>query len=362
MSLSRLVVAIRKLAYSTEDDVLDRLQSSDQLRRALARERARADRSGEHLSLVAFTPRCDGVEHSTSTLLATILPGRLRVTDEFGWLDDRRIGAVLPTTTAAGAWKVADDVCQEFPEDLPPPICTVYSYPLDWSRGEEALDSLPGTELELPDKCTLGLELLFLQPLPLWKRALDTAGAALGLVALFPVFGVIAAAIKLSSPGPAFFKQRRSGWGGKPFVIYKFRTMVADAASRKAALLQLNEQDGPAFKVRKDPRITPLGRILRCTSLDELPQLWNVLKGDMSLVGPRPLPCEETDACQNWHRQRLDVMPGLTCIWQVRGRAKVTFAEWVRMDLEYIRSRSLWQDLKLLLQTMPAVILRRGAH
>jgi lipopolysaccharide/colanic/teichoic acid biosynthesis glycosyltransferase len=138
--------------------------------------------------------------------------------------------------------------------------------------------------------------------------------------------------------------------------------MVADAEARKAALQTLNEQDGPAFKLQHDPRVTPLGRWLRRTSLDELPQLWNVLRGEMSLVGPRPLPCDESAACDGWHRRRLDVVPGLTCIWQVRGRCQVSFTEWMRMDMQYVHSQSLGQDLKLLLQTIPAVVSRRGAQ
>jgi lipopolysaccharide/colanic/teichoic acid biosynthesis glycosyltransferase len=182
------------------------------------------------------------------------------------------------------------------------------------------------------------------------------------LVVLAPLFAIIAIAVKLSSPGPVIFAQRRSGRGGRPFLMYKFRTMVADAEARKAELLTQNEQDGPAFKIKNDPRVTAVGRFLRKTSLDELPQLWNVLKGEMSLVGPRPLPCAEAEACEGWQRRRLDVTPGITCIWQVRGRSQVSFADWVRMDMQYIRAQSLQQDLKLLLLTVPAVLLRRGAH
>jgi lipopolysaccharide/colanic/teichoic acid biosynthesis glycosyltransferase len=189
----------------------------------------------------------------------------------------------------------------------------------------------------------------------------DVAGASFGLLFLLPLFAVVAIAIRATSRGPVFFRQQRSGLGGKPFFMVKFRTMVVDAEAKKQALMALNEQDGPAFKIRRDPRVTRLGHFLRITSIDELPQLWNVLRGDMSLVGPRPLPCSETDACRGWLRQRLDVTPGLTCIWQVRGRSTVSFAEWVRMDVQYIRSRSLGADMKLLLQTVPAVVLRRGA-
>jgi lipopolysaccharide/colanic/teichoic acid biosynthesis glycosyltransferase len=190
----------------------------------------------------------------------------------------------------------------------------------------------------------------------------DVAGAATGIFLLSPVLILVALAVKLTSRGPIFFRQLRTGRGGKPFWIYKFRSMVADAEVRKDDLRQLNEQDGPAFKIKNDPRVTLVGRFLRRTSLDELPQLWNILKGDMSLVGPRPLPCAEADACLGWLRRRLDVTPGLTCIWQVRGRCRVSFADWVRMDLRYVRALSLWQDVKLLIQTVPAVLLRRGAQ
>jgi lipopolysaccharide/colanic/teichoic acid biosynthesis glycosyltransferase len=205
------------------------------------------------------------------------------------------------------------------------------------------------------------MEVLFMQPLPAWKRGLDIVGAFVGLTIAAPVMLVAATAIKITSPGPVFFTQRRDTISGRPFKIYKFRTMCVDAESQKAELRARSEQDGPAFKMAKDPRVTSLGRLLRKTSIDELPQLFNVLLGDMSLVGPRPLPCDESNRCEAWQRRRLDVTPGLTCIWQVRGRSKVSFSEWARMDVEYIRSRSLLSDLKLILKTIPAVLFRRGA-
>ena len=142
--------------------------------------------------------------------------------------------------------------------------------------------------------------------------------------------------------------------------MVKFRSMVVDAEARKQELMARNEQDGPAFKLKADPRVTPLGRWLRATSIDELPQLWNVFRGDMSLVGPRPLPCNESDACAGWQRRRLEATPGLTCIWQVQGRSRVSFTEWVRMDIRYIASQSFWSDVMLLLRTLPALIFRRG--
>ena len=215
--------------------------------------------------------------------------------------------------------------------------------------------------LEPPDAGNEGVEALLLRRLPWWKRGIDIFGALVGLVMLSPIMILSGLAIKVTSPGPVIFKQRRAGLGGVPFWIYKFRTMMVDAEQRKAELRPLSEQDGPAFKLSDDPRLTKVGKFLRETSLDELPQLWNVLKGDMSLVGPRPLPMDESAECARWQRRRLDVTPGLTCIWQVKGRSRVTFDEWMRMDVNYIRRRNIWHDVKILTQTIPAVLLRRGA-
>src|SRR5438270_5196977 len=198
----------------------------------------------------------------------------------------------------------------------------------------------------------------------LWiKRCIDFIGALLALIIFAIPMAIVAIMIRVSSPGPVIFRQRRAGRFGKPFVMYKFRSMTDDAEMRKAELEPFNQMSGPVFKVESDPRITPLGRWLRRTSFDELPQLWNVLAGDMSLVGPRPLPVYEVEKFENTaQRRRLSVKPGLTCLWQISGRNQVRdFQDWVRLDLDYIDRWSLGLDFKILLRTIPAVILGLGA-
>ena len=193
------------------------------------------------------------------------------------------------------------------------------------------------------------------------KRAIDIAGAAAFLAAFSWLYALIALAVKLSSRGPILFRQQRVGLHGRRFTFYKFRSMVPDAEARRAELLHLNEMDGPVFKIRRDPRITRVGRMLRKFSLDELPQMWNVLKGDMSLVGPRPPIPSEVESYEGWQRRRFSVKPGLTCLWQVKGRNQIGFRRWMELDLEYIDTWSLALDLKILLLTVPVVVLGRGA-
>ena len=195
------------------------------------------------------------------------------------------------------------------------------------------------------------------------KWLMDFVGAFFMLLfAAIPML-VIAALIKLTSPGPVFFRQQRSGLNGAPFSIFKFRTMVTNAEQFQHELATMNEMTGPVFKVTNDPRVTPLGKFLRKSSLDELPQLLNVLRGEMSLVGPRPLPVNEVKRFNDLaHRRRLSVKPGLTCLWQVQGRNKISdFKEWVRLDLEYIDNWSIWLDIAILLRTIPAVFRTTGA-
>ncbi len=195
------------------------------------------------------------------------------------------------------------------------------------------------------------------------KRLIDVAGATIGLIVLGPlVLLPVAIIIKLTSPGPILFGQKRSGVHGRLFTMYKFRSMVTNAEMLRAELEAYNEMSGPVFKMKDDPRVTPFGRFLRRTSIDEFPQLWNVLVGDMSLVGPRPPIPSEVQHYNPWHRRRLSMKPGLTCIWQISGRNQIGFDQWMKLDLEYIDNWSLWLDLKILARTLPVVLTGLGAR
>ncbi|MGB6045190.1 MAG: sugar transferase [Pirellulales bacterium] len=278
-------------------------------------------------------------------------------------LERGRLGVVLPSTESQGAWKVATHVCAAIdmvPQDM---NCEIYEYP-DYGLFEQTGGDRNEQLQQQSDKkvAVRSLVELFCRPLPLWKRGLDIIGATTGLILLAPLFFVMALVIKLTSKGPVIFVQWRSGLLGRPFRMFKFRTMCVDAEALMTELRPWNEVEGPVFKIKKDPRVTFLGRFLRVSSIDELPQLINVLKGEMSLVGPRPLPCNESSQFNNWQSRRLESTPGLTCIWQVSGRSNVGFHDWVRMDIQYIRRQSLKTDLSLIAQTVPAVLLRKGAH
>jgi len=194
------------------------------------------------------------------------------------------------------------------------------------------------------------------------KRLFDFVASCIGLLILSPVFLLVSILIKSTSEGPVFFKQLRCGLHGRKFQFYKFRTMTVDAESRLKEILKYNEMDGPVFKMTNDPRVTKVGKWLRKYSIDELPQLWNVIKGDMSLVGPRPPLPYEVEKYDIWQRRRLSMRPGITCLWQASGRNKIVdFNEWMRLDLEYIDNWSLWLDCKILLKTIPVVLLGVGA-
>lgn len=378
--------------------------SAAELDSAFRQERARVDRNGRCFSVVVFT--VDGRQDEAMAGLARVLVERMRAYDTLGEFDDDRLALLLPESDGPGAWNCADGALEQLAASGLEVECQVYTYPLErggrdgrglrdeagagGAPGPHRLESDPpvrGTGTDGPARSaypkaieartalhlsTEGVEggprpvrdlyPHFLEELPPWRRALDLVIASALLALLLPLFLVVAAAIKLTSRGPVLFVQWRAGRGGRPFRFFKFRSMYVDAEERRDELASENEQSGPIFKIRRDPRITPIGRLIRKASIDEMPQLWNVIVGDMTLVGPRPPTLDEVAAYETWQRERLDITGGLTCIWQVSGRSEIGFEEWVRMDLEYKRKRSPLFDVKLLWRTIGAVFTGRGAY
>lgn len=337
----------------------DFLLGDADIRFAAECERMRVDRNGSVLSILLITLPTDHATESDADFIARVLEGRLRATDSAGRLCDGRIAVLLPDTPEEGAWKVAADVSEVYPPGPTRPQCRVLLYP----EGPEAFQENGRAEpFAVPRNNTSheGPEAFFARATPSWKRALDISGATFGIALGAPVVAVAALAIKLTSRGPVFFLQEREGAGGRRFNIIKLRTMCVEAEERKEELRKLSQQDGPAFKLKHDPRTTQVGRFLRWTSIDELPQFVNVLKGEMSLVGPRPLPTQESQGCRGWQRRRLTVNPGMTCTWQVAARGAVPFDEWIRMDLRYAKKRSLVRDVFLVCLTIPSLITQKG--
>jgi exopolysaccharide biosynthesis polyprenyl glycosylphosphotransferase len=278
--------------------------------------------------------------------LPTSDPAALRARLQQGSVDE----VVLPRSLDTEDRRLLLEICEEvgLPAFVPVPQ-------IDLERARPRAETL-GRQLYLayerqePDR-----------PALLVKAILDRALAAAALAVTLPLMGIIAVLIRATSPGPALFIQQRGGLNGRPFPMLKFRTMRTGAEAEREALLGSNEMDGPVFKIRNDPRVTPIGRFLRATSLDELPQLVNVFLGHMSLVGPRPLPVTETIRLTGAHRRRLAVRPGVTGLWQVSGRNELGFEQWMNLDLEYADHWSLRLDLAILLRTVPALLSRRGA-
>lgn len=214
---------------------------------------------------------------------------------------------------------------------------------------------MEGMELKFENKQNLRVYEIF-------KRIIDIIGAGLGLILLSPIIAIVACAVKVTSKGPIFFSQKRVGKNGELFEMYKFRSMVVNAEELKENLEEQNEMSGPMFKIKDDPRITKVGKFIRKTSIDELPQLWNILKGDMSLVGPRPSLPKEVEQFDNWMFKRLSVRPGLTCYWQVSGRNNIDFEDWMKLDIKYVEERNFWIDIKLIFKTVFVLFGDKNAH
>ena len=386
------------------------LLSSRQFDRELNRERLRATRRSIPFCLltVELLTKAGATRRSTNKQnrqLVDLLLRNLRVTDEKGILATFRYGVLLVDTPEMGGRAVLDRLArltsaaglevrlnlqvhdpngfgedQENNQDASGDRRADDRRKDDPADSEEAWVRLASTTAESPaptepsalshnrvqssiDDITLAGAQQQSSQAGLWlKRGIDTVGASIGLVLTGPAILGAMAAIKLTDGGPVFFRQTREGQNGRPFTILKLRTMIVDAEKFQAELRAESHRDGPAFKISRDPRVTKVGHFLRATCLDELPQLINVLTGDMSLVGPRPLPWHESRACERWHRRRLDVRPGLTCTWQVNKAKAVTFDDWMRMDLRYIDQLGLFQDLRLIAQTVVVPVTGRGGE
>ena len=385
---------------------------------ALTKERMRCDRFGQFFSLIVIQ-----LDHATSgdsasqiRLLAKILHKRLRLTDEKGLLLKGGLGVLLPMTESNGANVVLYSIIHAAKRNSLTFEAEVFTYsgkeispktPTTADRSSDPDskilfddessddDSVIESSVNSSRKTVATVASLvrvntairvddssqtrrssngqivststvpttyICKSYPAWKRCLDVGLALLGLVISTPIILIVAIAIKLTSKGPIFFRQMRAGQFGNAFPMYKLRTMVVDAEELKEKLHLLNERDGPAFKIKNDPRVTRLGKLLRKTGIDELPQLWNVLVGQMAIVGPRPLPCNEDAKCLVWHRRRLDTKPGLTCIWQILKSRNVSFSDWMRMDLTYTDKRTIANDVGLMFKTVWAVFLGRVGH
>ena len=216
---------------------------------------------------------------------------------------------------------------------------------------------MDGSQLEFENEPTKGFS--FYEVI---KRTIDIVCSFVGILVLSPLFIIIAIIIKFTSKGPVFFSQKRVGRNGKEFDMYKFRSMVVNAEELKEKLAAQNEMSGPMFKMKDDPRVTKVGKFIRKTSLDELPQLWNILKGDMSLVGPRPSLPKEVAQLDEWMYKRLEVKPGLTCYWQVSGRNNIDFEDWMKLDIKYVEERNFWIDIKLIFKTVFVLFGDKNAH
>lgn len=398
---------------------LPELLGNRKFKAALELEMLRSDRTATTLTLLLFSlaPRAGTENRNLLLHLGRIMCSCTRKTDIKGWFRDRdgvRVGLLLTNTQPERAKRIIRQI-EECHRDeallttegggeggdgagVDALICEVYSYPpyhagtgpqarraepeeegepdtgngagngseYDANGGEPAEEEQGGAEDAEGGVASI-MELLR-DPLPLWKRTLDVTVSLGALTAVAPLLGLIALGIKLTSRGPVIFKQDRVGYHGRIFKCFKFRSMRvnADPTAHRHYLSQLieqstearqDEEEAPMVKLDKqNPQITPLGRLLRTSCLDELPQLFNVLRGDMSLVGPRPCLPYEAEKYQRWHFRRLDTVPGITGLWQVKGKNKVTFRKMIRLDIFYTRERSLWLDLKILMQTIPAVL------
>ena len=356
--------------------------SREIFRSILIRERARSDRNCHQFCVAVFQFGPKPVTPFCLQQFVDVLHARKRFTDVAGWLSETEIGVFLPETAALGGERFIHDLRAALNQRELTPTCHLLTHPSN-PVGPQQDDPcqlhfafLDGEsdhpcELEdsrrLPDHVPSGhknsqglteLRELVVVGCSTWKRSLDLVGALLGLIGLSPLFALLAIHIKIVSPGPVFFKQERVGLGERRFKIWKFRTMhvESDSSLHQQMVMEQIRQNKPLTKLDpEDPRIIPFGRILRATCVDELPQLFNVLCGDMSLIGPRPDVPYAVEQYAAWKRMRFDAMPGLTGLWQVSGKNRTTHSEMVRLDINYFRQLGLLTDMRIMIKTLPAV-------
>ncbi len=309
-------------------------------------ERNRADRSGKSFSLVVFPMEGRCASRAQVKKACDRLRRTIRTIDEIGWLDDSSVGVLLPSTPCEGARQFAQRAALGEGESA----YRIFTYPEHWTQDFREELKTADSETATPDAFSIAA--------PSWKRALDISISLLGFLILWPVFLLTALYIKIVSPGPILFRQMRVGRGGRLFHFVKFRTMKPnDEAEHRKHILERMRAGGTLAKLdEKDSRIIPGGKLIRKLCIDELPQLINVVKGDMSLVGPRPCLPYEAQEYLIWHRHRFDVLPGMTGLWQVSGKNSLTFAQMIRLDIAYTERMSALFDVKIILMTIPAIV------
>ncbi|MCE9616666.1 MAG: sugar transferase [Lentisphaerae bacterium] len=344
---------------------LQGILSESAFRGILSYERALSDRHERQFSLLIFSPSADRHAQRFNTTLIDLLKARLRMTDVAGWVERGRVGVILPYSDHAGARVVADVVCAGLVSQMLPGQYDIHTYPGEDAGGvvsTQAFSSSPAMAGEDQSSGAHRLRTMSLlaPALPRYKRVLDVAISLFGLILVSPLLVIIAGVIKLVSPGPVFFKQERVGYLTSPFLCWKFRTMTvaADAGVHRQHLSGLMLADVPMTKLDggADSRVIPCGQLLRASGLDELPQLINVLRGEMSFVGPRPCMQYEYKGYQRWHKRRFDSLPGLTGLWQVSGKNRTTFSQMMRLDVAYARAQTMPRDLAIVWRTLPVLI------
>ena len=361
------------------------IRSAKEMRSLIEQERARVNRNNRTFAVILFELERKEDHLPLVRQLAVTLRQRVRLIDQVGWFQEQSVAVVLPQTDTSGAWCLVQDITDSAIH-FRLPKCTVFTYPsaefgVDVCSSNGRRNGVDEIFYGMAESTRGGgengvgngdraIEILTKNnsfdsaPVALWKRGLDIVGSLVGLIIFSSFTFVIAIMIKMASSGPVLFKQERLGYKGKPFIFWKFRTMTANAdqTSHRQHLIGLISSEHPMVKLdaQADPRIFPFGKFLRRTCLDELPQFLNVLRGEMSLVGPRPCLPYEAAQYKLWQTTRFDIIPGMTGLWQVSGKNGRTFKDMIRLDIKYVQQRSLWLDIKILMMTIAVVFKETG--